>query len=106
MFSEWTETDRQTATFNWEMPTVQETKPRTTHQKACRLFVGLEQVTMPKLCKLYDGDGDDDDDNDDDDISTYSTLVVFFFWGVPPHNFSDKSPLLTLKIFRNVIGNM
>ena len=47
MFGEWTDrqTDRQTATLNYEISTMWETKPRTTLQKTSRLLMGAEQVT-------------------------------------------------------------
>jgi len=71
MFGEGTETDRQTATLNYEISTVWETKPRTTSQKTSGLLMGPEQVTRPKTLQTYD---DDDDDDDDDD---YDNLVYF-----------------------------
>jgi hypothetical protein len=37
-------TDRQTATLNYKVSTMQETKPRMTPQKTSRLLMGLEQV--------------------------------------------------------------
>jgi hypothetical protein len=40
--------DRQTATINFEISTVWETKPMTTPQKKFRLVTGPEQVTRPK----------------------------------------------------------
>ena len=45
MFGEWTETDGQTATLNYEM---WEMKPRTAPQKSSRLLMEPEQVTRPK----------------------------------------------------------
>jgi len=36
-----------------------------------KLFVGLEQVTMPKSCKLYD-----DDDDDDDCFRNFGTRII------------------------------
>jgi len=42
------QTDRQTATLNYEMPTVWETKPRASTQQTSGLLMGLEQVTRPK----------------------------------------------------------
>ena len=39
---------RQTATLNYEISTMWETKPRTTPQKTSRLLMGVEQVTRPK----------------------------------------------------------
>ena len=39
---------RQTATLNYEMSTMWETKTRMVHQKISRLFMGPEQVTRPK----------------------------------------------------------
>jgi hypothetical protein len=75
--------------------------PRTTLKKASTLLMGLEQVKKPKPCKLYD---------DDDDMSTYSTFLVFFLWGVggrvPPHNLNSKRSITKVKIIRNIIGNM
>ena len=41
--------DWQTATFNYEISTMWEMKPRTTTQKKSRLFAGLEQVTCAKI---------------------------------------------------------
>jgi hypothetical protein len=41
--------DLQTATFNYEMSTMWETKQRTTTLKTFQLFVGLEQVTWAKM---------------------------------------------------------
>jgi len=49
MFGEWTETDRQTATFNYEISTVRETKPRTTPQRTYGLLVGTKQGTRRKI---------------------------------------------------------
>jgi len=46
MFS--TNGHRQTATLNYEISTMWETKPRTTPQKTSRLWMGPEQVTRPK----------------------------------------------------------
>jgi len=63
MFGEWTETDRQTDTFNYEISAVWETKPRTTPQRASVLLVGPEQGTSHKTLQAR-GDGDDDDDDD------------------------------------------
>jgi len=40
--------DRETATLNYEMPTVWEKKPRATAQKTCRLLMGSEKVTRPR----------------------------------------------------------
>ena len=40
--------DRQTATLNYEISTMWETKPRTTPQKTSRLLMGLEHFTRPK----------------------------------------------------------
>ena len=60
------QTDRQTATLNFQIKTVWDTKPRTTRQKTFRLVTGREQVTRPKTCKTYDNDDDDDDDIDVD----------------------------------------
>jgi hypothetical protein len=48
MFGEWTETDRQTATLNYEISTTWETNQRTTPQKTSRLLMGPGQVTRPK----------------------------------------------------------
>jgi len=42
------QTDRQTATFNYEISTVWETKPRTTPQRNSGLLVGPEQGTRHK----------------------------------------------------------
>jgi hypothetical protein len=39
---------RQTATLNYEISTVWETKPKTTPQKTSGLILGTEQVTRPK----------------------------------------------------------
>ena len=93
--------DRQTATLNCEISIMWKTKPRTTSQNASRLLMGIEQVTMPKPCKLYDDDDDDDDDNNDDndDKSTYSTSFVFFFWGggFPPHNLNNERSIIKVK---------
>jgi len=47
---------RQTATLNYEISTMCETKPRKIPQKISKLFVGPEQVTMHKSCKLFDDD--------------------------------------------------
>jgi hypothetical protein len=44
---------RQTATLNYEISTIWETKPRTFPQKDSRLLMGPEQVTGLKPCKLY-----------------------------------------------------
>jgi hypothetical protein len=49
--------DRQTATLNYEISTVWETKPRTTTQKTYRLLMGPVQELKP--CKLYDNDDDE-----------------------------------------------
>ena len=57
MFGEWTDTDRQTATLNYEISTIWDTKPRTTLQKTSRLLMGPEQVTWPTAVQA-----DDDDD--------------------------------------------
>ena len=51
---------RQTATLNYEISTVWETKPRTTTQKTSRLLMGPVQELKP--CKLCDDDDDDDDE--------------------------------------------
>jgi len=40
--------ERQTATLNYELSTIWETKTRTTPQKTSRLLMGPEQVTRPK----------------------------------------------------------
>ena len=48
VFGEWTETNRQTATLNYEKRTMWETKPRTTPQKTSRLLMEPEQVTRSK----------------------------------------------------------
>jgi hypothetical protein len=40
--------DRQTATLNYEVSTMWETKPRTTPRKTSRLLMGPEQVTRLK----------------------------------------------------------
>ena len=40
---------RQTAKLNYEIPTMQETKPRTTPPKISQLLMGLEHVTRPKI---------------------------------------------------------
>ena len=42
------QTDRQTATLNYEKRTMWETKPRTTPQKTSRLLMEPEQVTRSK----------------------------------------------------------
>ena len=42
------EGDRQTATPNYGISTMWETKPRTTPQKTSRVLMGPEQVTRPK----------------------------------------------------------
>ena len=55
-FGEWQQTDRQTATVNYEMSIVWKTKPRTINRETSCLLVGPEQVTWLKACKLYDGD--------------------------------------------------
>jgi len=39
---------RQTATLNFEIPTMWETKPRTTPQKTFQLVMGMEQDMRPK----------------------------------------------------------
>jgi hypothetical protein len=51
--------------------------------------MGMEQVMMPKPCKMYD--------DDDDDMSTYSTWVVFFLGGFTPHNFNNKRSITKVK---------
>ena len=43
-----TDRDRQTATLNYEIFTMWETKPKTTPKKTSGLLVGPEQVTRPK----------------------------------------------------------
>jgi hypothetical protein len=48
MFGEWTETDRQTATLNYEISTIWEKKPRTTPRKTSGLLMGLEQGSRPE----------------------------------------------------------
>ena len=55
-------------TLNYEMPTMWETNPRMTPQKPFSFLMGLEMVTRPTPCKLYD------DDDDDDDYYTLSLL--------------------------------
>ena len=40
VFGVWTETDRQTATLNYEISAVWEMKPRTVTQKTSRLLMG------------------------------------------------------------------
>jgi hypothetical protein len=40
--------------------------------------MGLEQVTMPERCKLYDYNDDDDDDDDDVNIQYIGRAL---FWG-------------------------
>jgi len=69
--------DRQTATLNYEISTVWETKPRTTPQKNSRLLMGPEQVTRPKTLQAYDGGDDDDDDEDDNDNNNNNNNVYF-----------------------------
>ena len=39
---------RQTATVNYEIPSIWESKPRTTPPKTSKLLMGQTQVTMPK----------------------------------------------------------
>jgi hypothetical protein len=39
---------RQTATLNYEISAMWETKPKMTHQKTYPLLMGPEQVTRPK----------------------------------------------------------
>jgi len=41
-----------------------ETNPSMTPKKLSSLSMGLEMVTGPTPCKLYDDDDDDDDDRD------------------------------------------
>ena len=41
--------DRQTATVNYEISSIWESKPRTKLPKTSRLLMGQTQVTMPKL---------------------------------------------------------
>jgi len=62
-------------TLNYEIPTMWETNPRMTPQKPSNLLMGLEMVTRPTPCKLYD---DDDDDNDDEYYYYYYYYTVRF----------------------------
>ena len=49
--------------LNYEIPTMWETNSNMTPKKFSSLSMGLEMVTRPTPCKLYD---DDDDDGDGD----------------------------------------
>jgi hypothetical protein len=51
MFGEWTDRLPQLIT---------KYQPCRKKAKTSRLLIGLEQVTRPKSCKLYDDDDDDD----------------------------------------------
>ena len=53
------QTDWQTATLNYEISAVWQTKPRTVPQKAFLLLMWPEQVTGPNHCMLYDDDDDE-----------------------------------------------
>ena len=54
------QTDWQTATLNYEISAVWQTKPRTVPQKTFLLLMWPEQVTGPNHCMLYDDDDDDE----------------------------------------------
>jgi hypothetical protein len=53
MLGEWTETDRQPATLNYEISTVWEMKPRTTPEETSGLLIGPEKVTGDKTLQDF-----------------------------------------------------